>query len=141
VRPLPSNNPGRRARHRLYHIPIPKQTDLQISYNIAPSQKILTRPSAFTALNAGWPSRLCASGAVLSTQVPLILTGGRWVWDTAYPESGGNPYTGEPNGVIYPLEFTFKANRYGTLAWGIRQIPMRAAGRVLLTIRSGSIRT
>jgi putative SOS response-associated peptidase YedK len=27
---------------RLYHIPIPKQTDLPISYNIAPSQKILT---------------------------------------------------------------------------------------------------
>ena len=27
---------------RLYHIPIPKQTDLSISYNIAPSQKVLT---------------------------------------------------------------------------------------------------
>jgi hypothetical protein len=27
---------------RFYHIPIPKQTDLPISYNIAPSQKILT---------------------------------------------------------------------------------------------------
>src|SRR5213080_2274590 len=27
---------------RLYHIPIPNQTDLPISYNIAPSQKILT---------------------------------------------------------------------------------------------------
>ena len=27
---------------RLYHIPIPKQTDLPISYNIAPSQKVLT---------------------------------------------------------------------------------------------------
>ena len=26
---------------RLYHIPIPKQTDLPISYNIAPSQRIL----------------------------------------------------------------------------------------------------
>ena len=26
---------------RLYHIPIPKQTDLPISYNIAPSQKVL----------------------------------------------------------------------------------------------------
>ena len=26
----------------LYHIPIPSQTDLPISYNIAPSQKILT---------------------------------------------------------------------------------------------------
>jgi putative SOS response-associated peptidase YedK len=27
---------------RLYHIPIPIQTDLPISYNIAPSQKVLT---------------------------------------------------------------------------------------------------
>jgi putative SOS response-associated peptidase YedK len=27
---------------RLYHIPIPKQTDLPISDNIAPSQKVLT---------------------------------------------------------------------------------------------------
>ena len=27
---------------RLYHIAIPKQTDLPISYNIAPSQKVLT---------------------------------------------------------------------------------------------------
>ena len=27
---------------RLYHIPIPRQTDLPISYNIAPSQKVLT---------------------------------------------------------------------------------------------------
>src|ERR1700682_354172 len=27
---------------RLYHIPIPKQTDLPISYNITPSQKVLT---------------------------------------------------------------------------------------------------
>jgi len=27
---------------RLYHIPIPKQTDLPISYNVAPSQKVLT---------------------------------------------------------------------------------------------------
>jgi hypothetical protein len=27
---------------RLYHIPIPKHTDLPISYNIAPSQKVLT---------------------------------------------------------------------------------------------------
>ena len=27
---------------RLYHIPIPKQTYLPISYNIAPSQKVLT---------------------------------------------------------------------------------------------------
>jgi putative SOS response-associated peptidase YedK len=27
---------------RLYHIPIPKQTDLPVSYNIAPSQKVLT---------------------------------------------------------------------------------------------------
>jgi putative SOS response-associated peptidase YedK len=27
---------------RLYRIPIPKQTDLPISYNIAPSQKVLT---------------------------------------------------------------------------------------------------
>jgi putative SOS response-associated peptidase YedK len=27
---------------RLYHIPIPKQTDLPISYNIAPNQKVLT---------------------------------------------------------------------------------------------------
>jgi putative SOS response-associated peptidase YedK len=27
---------------RLYHIPIPTQTDLPISYNIAPSQKVLT---------------------------------------------------------------------------------------------------
>jgi putative SOS response-associated peptidase YedK len=26
---------------RLYHIPIPSQTDLPISYNIAPSQKVL----------------------------------------------------------------------------------------------------
>jgi putative SOS response-associated peptidase YedK len=26
---------------RLYHIPIPKQTDLPISYNIAPSQNVL----------------------------------------------------------------------------------------------------
>ena len=26
---------------RLYHIPIPRQTDLPISYNIAPSQKVL----------------------------------------------------------------------------------------------------
>jgi hypothetical protein len=30
---------------RLYHIPIPKQTDLPISYNIAPSQKVLCRRS------------------------------------------------------------------------------------------------
>jgi hypothetical protein len=29
---------------RLYHISIPKQTDLPISYNIAPSQKVLTIP-------------------------------------------------------------------------------------------------
>jgi hypothetical protein len=27
---------------RLYHIPIPSQTDLPISYNVAPSQKVLT---------------------------------------------------------------------------------------------------
>jgi putative SOS response-associated peptidase YedK len=27
---------------RFYHIPIPKQTDLPISYNIAPSHKVLT---------------------------------------------------------------------------------------------------
>jgi putative SOS response-associated peptidase YedK len=27
---------------RLYHIPIPSQTDMPISYNIAPSQKVLT---------------------------------------------------------------------------------------------------
>jgi putative SOS response-associated peptidase YedK len=27
---------------RIYHIPIPKETDLPISYNIAPSQKVLT---------------------------------------------------------------------------------------------------
>src|SRR6202043_2586454 len=27
---------------RLYHIPIPRQTDLPISYNIVPSQKVLT---------------------------------------------------------------------------------------------------
>jgi putative SOS response-associated peptidase YedK len=27
---------------RLYHIPIPSQTDLPISYNIAPSQKVLS---------------------------------------------------------------------------------------------------
>jgi hypothetical protein len=27
---------------RLYHIPIPEETDLPISYNIAPSQKVLT---------------------------------------------------------------------------------------------------
>ena len=27
---------------RLYHIPIPKQTNLPISFNIAPSQKVLT---------------------------------------------------------------------------------------------------
>jgi putative SOS response-associated peptidase YedK len=27
---------------KLYHIPIPKQTDLPISYNIVPSQKVLT---------------------------------------------------------------------------------------------------
>jgi putative SOS response-associated peptidase YedK len=27
---------------RSYHIPIPKQTDLPISYDIAPSQKVLT---------------------------------------------------------------------------------------------------
>ena len=27
---------------RIYHIPIPKQTDLPISFNIAPSQKVLT---------------------------------------------------------------------------------------------------
>ena len=27
---------------RRYHIPIPKETDLPISYNIAPSQKVLT---------------------------------------------------------------------------------------------------
>jgi putative SOS response-associated peptidase YedK len=27
---------------RLYRIPIPKQTDLPINYNIAPSQKVLT---------------------------------------------------------------------------------------------------
>src|SRR5580692_2030669 len=27
---------------RLYHIPIPKQTDLPISYNIGPSQRVLT---------------------------------------------------------------------------------------------------
>jgi putative SOS response-associated peptidase YedK len=26
---------------RLYHIPIPSQTDLPISYNVAPSQKVL----------------------------------------------------------------------------------------------------
>jgi putative SOS response-associated peptidase YedK len=27
---------------RLYHIPIPSQADLPISYNIAPSEKVLT---------------------------------------------------------------------------------------------------
>jgi putative SOS response-associated peptidase YedK len=27
---------------QLYHIPIPKQTDLPISYNVAPSQKVLS---------------------------------------------------------------------------------------------------
>src|ERR1700756_2443814 len=27
---------------RLYHVPIPKQTDLPVSYNIGPSQKVLT---------------------------------------------------------------------------------------------------
>ena len=41
VRPLSSNNQEEELA-RLYHIPIPKQTDLPISYNIAPSQKVLT---------------------------------------------------------------------------------------------------
>jgi hypothetical protein len=36
-----SNN-SERELARLYHIPIPKQTDLPISYNIARSQKVLT---------------------------------------------------------------------------------------------------
>jgi putative SOS response-associated peptidase YedK len=45
---------------RLYHIPIPKQTDLPISYNIAPSQKVLvirlnpqTRACSLDALQWG----------------------------------------------------------------------------------------
>ncbi len=33
---------------RLYHIPIPKEPDLPISYNIAPSQKVLTIRCAFS---------------------------------------------------------------------------------------------
>ena len=41
MRPLSSNNQEEELA-RLYHIPIPKQTDLPISYNIAPSQKVLT---------------------------------------------------------------------------------------------------
>jgi putative SOS response-associated peptidase YedK len=36
---LSANNSGRRT---CGHIPIPKQTDLPVSYNIAPSQKVLT---------------------------------------------------------------------------------------------------
>jgi putative SOS response-associated peptidase YedK len=51
---------------RRYHIAIPKQTDLPISYNIAPSQKILTirlNPEAGRTL-AG-----CASMGVNSTLV------------------------------------------------------------------------
>ena len=46
---------------RLYHIPIPKQTDLPISYNIAPSQKVLTirfnpetQARSLDALQWGW---------------------------------------------------------------------------------------
>jgi hypothetical protein len=38
VRPLPPNH----IFAGLYNILIPKQTDLPISYNIAPSQKVLT---------------------------------------------------------------------------------------------------
>ena len=34
--------PRKKRLARLYHIPIPTQTDLPISYNIAPSQKVLT---------------------------------------------------------------------------------------------------
>ena len=41
MRPLSSNNQEEELA-RLYHIPIPKETDLPISYNIAPSQKVLT---------------------------------------------------------------------------------------------------
>jgi putative SOS response-associated peptidase YedK len=33
--------PSEEELTRLYRIPIPKQTDLPISYNIAPSQKVL----------------------------------------------------------------------------------------------------
>ena len=43
VRTLSSNNRTTQEEElaRLYHIPIPRQTDLPISYNIAPSQKVL----------------------------------------------------------------------------------------------------
>ena len=41
MRPIPSNH-FRKELARRYHIPIPKGLDLPISYNIAPSQKVLT---------------------------------------------------------------------------------------------------
>ena len=54
---------------RLYHIPIPKQTDLPISYNIAPSQKVLairfnpeTRARSLDALQWGLIHRMNVSG-------------------------------------------------------------------------------
>jgi hypothetical protein len=54
---------------KLYHISIPEQTDLPISYNIAPSQKVLT-------------IRFKLEGVV----VPFCVTGGNvgaidWVSD------------------------------------------------------------
>ena len=44
---------------RLYRIPIPKQTDLPISYNIAPSQKVLAirfnpKPSSVRSMHCSW---------------------------------------------------------------------------------------
>ena len=68
------------------------------------------------------PARPADAAAALGTHVPVPLIGGRWAWGISYPLSGENPYTGEPNGILYRVQFTFNANGYGTAIWGIRQI-------------------
>lgn len=62
------------------------------------------------------------SAAAIGSLVPLPLIGGRFVWWIGYPLSGSNPYTGEPNGILYQVQFTFNSNGSGTAIWGIRQI-------------------
>jgi hypothetical protein len=62
------------------------------------------------------------SATAIGSLVPLPLIGGRFVWWIGYPLSGSNPYTGEPNGIVYQVQFTFNSNGSGTAIWGIRQI-------------------
>jgi hypothetical protein len=71
---------------------------------------------------AGPVAAAAESAAAIGSHVPLPLIGGRFVWWIGYPLSGDNPYTGEPNGILYQVQFTFNSNGSGTAIWGIRQI-------------------